>query len=470
LRRVGLWAPLGLVAVVALTLWGVWTWRLGVANRDLALALEADRQRNFNEMSFHVEQIQALLGKGLVSGTTRQNMRYMGDVHNHAEAAGTNFTSLPLPAEISASVGKFLQQTGDFAQSVVRNEAAGRELDDNGRAELSRLRQESVNLSAALQEITARYNQGGFRWNPPMRLSWAGLTQGYQAVGKPATQDQAPASMVAGGWDQVGTSMDKLPVMVYDGPFSDHLAKRAPAMAGPPVTREEAERRMRTYVPNAETYRVAGVTDVNGNLPAYSFQLAPGGNAGQTGNAYTATTEIARNGGYLVQYLNSRMVASSTIDMDRAKTLGLEYLQRTGFAGMVPTYGQVTDGTAFIAYAYQENGVVVYPDQVKLKIALDNGEVLAVDARQFVMAHHARSLGAPKVSAAEAAAAMRPDLQVQRTQLALIPDMAGTGEILTYEFLTTYGGDTFLVYINANTGQEEQILQQVQTDGGTFAL
>ena len=269
--------------------------------------------------------------------------------------------------------------------------------------------------------------------------------------------------------------MQKLPVMVYDGPFSDHIAKRAPATSGPPVAREEAQRRLATYIPNADTYRVTGMTEVNGNLPAYSFQLVPAAGtpatAGAgTGTAYTASVDVTRNGGYLAQYLNSRMVGKPAIDLNRAKTLGLEYLDRIGYAGMVATYGQVQDGMATIAYAYRENGVLVYPDQIKVKVALDNGEILAVDAEQYLMSHHPRTLGTPKVSAEEATAAVRPELQVQRTQLTLIPDQAGTGEILTYEFLTTYGQETFLVYISADTGEEEQILQQVQTDGGTFAL
>jgi germination protein YpeB len=114
--------------------------------------------------------------------------------------------------------------------------------------------------------------------------------------------------------------------------------------------------------------------------------------------------------------------------------------------------------------------VLIYPDQVKVKVALDNGEILAVDARQYLMSHHARTIAPAKVSVEEAQTVLRPELNVQRSQLALIPNLSGTGEILTYEFLTTLGNDTFLVYVNANTGDEEQILQQVQTDGGTFAL
>jgi germination protein YpeB len=465
------WVPVGLLAAVALALWGVWTWRLNVANVSLANTVEADRQRNFNDMAFHVEQIQSLLGKGLVTGTTRQNMRYMGEVYNHAQAAVTNFTSLPLPAEISASVGKFLQQTGDFAVSTMRNEAAGRELDNQGRGELARLRTQSVSLSAQMQDMMARYNQGSFRWSPPVRFGWGALWRGAGVPGKPATGNQAPASLVPGGWDQMGAAMQKLPVMIYDGPFSDHVSQRAPAVTGTPVSRDDAAKRMQTYLPNAGSYRVTEVVDMAGTLPAWSFRLVPA-NAGAAaaGNAYTTTVEIAKNGGFLVDMLNSRTIGKAAIDLDRARDLGVEYLEAHGFPGMVPTYGQIQDGAATIAYAYRDGGVLIYPDQVKIKVALDNGEILAVDARQYLMSHHPRTLPEPKVTARDAETKLRPELTVDRTQLTLIPSQAGTGEILCYEFLSTFGDETFLVYINALTGEEEQILQQVQTDGGTFAL
>ncbi|HWI52971.1 MAG TPA: germination protein YpeB [Symbiobacteriaceae bacterium] len=470
MRRSAFWVGGGTLAALVLTLWGFWTWRLTSANRDLALAVEADRQRNFADMAYHVEKIQSLLGKGLVAGTTRQNMRYLSDAHHHAMAAATNFTSLPLPAEVNASVGKFLQQTGDFAISVARNEAAGRELDDQGRAELARLRTASAGLSTQLQEITARYNQGGFRWTPPVQFTWGTLVRGYQSsVGKPNPDGQAPASMVPGGLDQVGSAMERLPVMIYDGPFSDHLNSRTPATQSAPIGRDEAERLMRRQVPNASTYKVAGVTEVAGNLPGYSFQLAPAA-AGGGGNAYTTVAEVARNGGYLVQLLNSRMVGKPAIDLARAKQLGLEYLTHQGYLEMVPTYGQSAEGIATIAYAYRENGVLIYPDQVKLQVALDNGEILAVDARQYLMSHHPRNVRPATVTPDQAEEVIRPELTVDRVQLALIPSQAGTGEILTYEFLTRLGEETFLIYVNAYTGQEEQILQQVQTEGGTFAL
>lgn len=466
MRRGFFWIPVGAVAILALTFWGVWTWRITAGARGLALELEAERQRSFNNMVYHVEQIQSLLGKGLAAGSTRQNMRYMGDTYYHAQAAVSNFTSLPLPAEVQATTGKFLQQVGDFSVSLLRNEAAGREMDARSRNDLTRLKRDSQVLSADLQAVAAEFNRGVHRWAPAPQFSWAALFgRAPVTPGKPTdTQSQAPESMVSGTWQQMSTTVEKMPALLYDGPFSDHVDKRAPAMSGAPVTNAEAASRIATLVPGGREYRVVGSTEVNGNLPAWSFQLAPGA------GAPTASADVTKNGGHLLQYINSRITGRATIDLTRARTIGQEHLAKIGYPNMAPTYGLAEDGAATVAYAYQENGILVYPDQIKVKIALDNGEVIGVDARQYLMTHHNRTLGVAIATAEEAEAAVNPELKIQRVRLALIPDQAGTGEILTYEFLTTLDGDTYLVYMNANTGLEEQILQQVDTDGGTFAL
>ena len=42
------------------------------------------------------------------------------------------------------------------------------------------------------------------------------------------------------------------------------------------------------------------------------------------------------------------------------------------------------------------------------------------------------------------------------------------GEALCYEFVGTNGGDSFYVHINAETGEEEDILQIIDAEDGTF--
>jgi spore germination protein len=459
----------GILLVGLLAVWGVWTARLQQENRALALQLEVERQRNFSELTARVQNIGGMLAKGLAAGSVSQNMFYLSESYRHATAAVSHLMALPLPGPLSASAGRFLNQVGDFAWSVVRAEAAGRPMTREQRGELRRLQAEAALLAEQLQAAGNGAGDGQFRWaGQPATL--AGLLRG--GLRKPQTQDQAPVSLLPGGLAQVGPQMDRLPVLTYDGPFSDHLEHRSPALGGTLLSEEEARQRAFSYIPGGERYTVVDSQRMDGQVPAWSFRLAPTAAAsGARPVDYTLVVEVTQEGGHLLSLLNARLAGNLTMGLERAQEVGLSFLSAHGFAEMIPTWGTVRDGFATVQYAGRHRGVTVYPDQVRLRIALDNGEVVGVDARLYVMNYRDRgSLEQPAVTRRQAAGALNPLLQVERVTLALIPTEAGDGEVLCYEFLGSVDGETFLVYVNAKTGHEERILQLLFTDEGTLAL
>lgn len=455
------------VMLAALAVWAAWTLQLSQQNRSLSYQLEAERQRNFSEMIGHVEAMRGVMGKSLAAGSTRQNAHYMGEVYRRASLATSNYMALPLPADLGSSTGKFLNQVGDFSYSIARSEAAGRAMDAQQREELTRLYTTASNLTQALQHTGRASLDDGFRWAAPNKgLSdlFASWRQRLAGGGK-NTQDQSPKSLIPAGLQKIGPQMDQVPVLVYDGPFSDHLEKRAPALGGPTITADEAQRRALTFVPQPEGVTVAQVGERAGTPPVFSVRLSPG--EGKP----AITVDLMRDGGHLVSYVNARPAGETNLSLDQAKEVGRSYLAEHGFPDMEPTYGEAVAGFATVQFVHSVDGVLVYPDQIKVRVALDTGEVVGVDAYPYTMAHRERgTLERPAVSQEKAAEALNPALSVQRARLALIPTEAGDGEVLTYEFLTQLGEETYLVYVNAQSGQEERILQMVITPNGTLAL
>lgn len=74
-----------------------------------------------------------------------------------------------------------------------------------------------------------------------------------------------------------------------------------------------------------------------------------------------------------------------------------------------------------------------YPDLVKVGVALDTGDVVSFESEGYLMNHGDRTLPAPAVSEAEAAAQVDGSLTVLAHQLALIPT-GGEYEVLCHEF------------------------------------
>ena len=140
---------------------------------------------------------------------------------------------------------------------------------------------------------------------------------------------------------------------------------------------------------------------------------------------------------------------------------------------MKETYFLKQSGVVTINYAYNQNNeqgnIVVYPDLVKLKIALDNGEVLGIETTGYLNSHYERTIPQVKISKEEAKQNLNKKIEIKSESLAIIPTEFKT-EVFCYEFKGTVDGTEFLVYINAQTGKEEDILVIKDTPNGTLTM
>ena len=166
---------------------------------------------------------------------------------------------------------------------------------------------------------------------------------------------------------------------------------------------------------------------------------------------------------------SNRTVNSEIISQEEANEKGKEFLNNKGLNNMKETYYLKQDGIATINYAYTQNDVVVYSDLVKVKVALDNGEVLGIETTGYLNNHTQRDTSKVKISKEEAKKTLNKDLEISSEGLAIIPTEYNT-EILCYEFKGKVDDREFLVYINAENGREEDILIITNTPNGTLTM
>ena len=118
----------------------------------------------------------------------------------------------------------------------------------------------------------------------------------------------------------------------------------------------------------------------------------------------------------------------------------------------------------FINYAPLVDGIIYYPDLIKLKIASDNGNILGLEARNYAFNHTTRTLPTPALSSAEAQKKLSVSDGATGGKLCLIPYKTNA-EKLAYEFIVTTNG-TYYIYVDAVSGEEINILYVVSTTGG----
>ena len=123
-----------------------------------------------------------------------------------------------------------------------------------------------------------------------------------------------------------------------------------------------------------------------------------------------------------------------------------------------------------VNFAYTQGGVTCYPDLIKISIAADTGQLVGFDASSYTMNHTARAIPAPKIAEPQARKLIASDLTILSQGLAIIPTQ-GKNERFCYEYKCgSMDGKHYLLYINAATGVQEQILILLEDENGTLVL
>ena len=439
----------GVLLIAITAFWGYNQYR---ERQQLELFLSNRYQQDFYEMVEDVEQLQVLLGKSLVSVSPQHNIVGLTNIWSKAMNAQQQLTNLPLSEAVVYRTAKFLAQTGDFAHVMAQKNAEGQVLTEEERQQLANLRQQAAQLSSVLNELENEILEGNINWGEIIRGT------------RRAVQEQGPSAF-RDGFDNIQQELNKHPTLIYNGPFSDHIARIEPkAITGDEVTAAEAEdiARQALDVDNQDGIEVVDSRKTEGMVEAYNFIMRAGDSE--------FSIDISQNGGNVINILNYRRVDNGQVDLQEATDKAQKYLASIGYANMEPTYAEKEDGTAFVAFVYQPEDIIYYSDLIKVQIALDNKQVMSLEAINYLTYHHQRDLAEPEITEDEIENMVAGTLdEIEEIRLVVIPDKS-MDEIFCYEVRGMSGEEEYLIYINAVTAAEEEILQIITTETGRFTI
>jgi len=433
------------------TLFGAYQYNRAVLLRR---QLNNTYNRAFYELVDYVSNVEILLLKTLMTSSPEMTVTTLRDVCQEARAAASNLSQLPVSVGVLSNTEKFLSQVSDLTQSLARKTTAGMGIDDKQLETLSSLHSFALKLEENLNELKNELENGNFKWENVMH-------EGTK------TFSEASSEMPM-NFSTIDQSFEEMPTLIYDGPFSEHMQKRQPlGLTGQNISEEKAIEKLGEFLGKDKINNVTKLADNNNEIiNTYNFKIELAGKKDYS----IAEADVSVKGGHVVWYLYNRVVGEPTIDINKAKQIGKEFLDSRGYPNMKDTYYFEAGGIATINYAYtDEDGITYYPDLIKVKIALDNGEVVGFEAKGYLMNHTKRNLGKPKLTQEEARAKVLRGENIKASGLAVIPTNYGT-EILCYEFIGKLKEKDFLVYINANTGAEEQVLLIINTEDGVLTM
>ena len=419
-----------------------------------ANALEREVQNryvySFYEMTDYVQDVDVLLRKTILAATPGQMAALSSEIYMQTAAAKANLAQLPVSAPDLSATSKFLSQVGDYTSYL-----AGKVIDEDVVTEeeyenLQKLSDYAKSVNEQLTEMQQKISAGQIH---------------FQTDEGGAKAYAAESVSLQGGMESLEKSFQDYPSLIYDGPFSEHIETIAPAMLEnrPTFTRGEAMSVARSFIGEKRAQNLSYVGEGEGAIPTYNFSAVMDDKKSEV------SVSVSRQGGYVVYMLDDRVIKENNLSILQATDLAEDFLKHQGLYSMKSSYYETNGNMATINFAAVQNGVTLYSDLIKVKVALDNGDIIGYEAKGYLMSHKIRTLPEKMMTEEEARRNLSSHVDVTGAGLALIP-LDSKREVLCYEFKGRYQNQNFLIYVNCETGKEEQILLLVESDQGILTV
>lgn len=474
--------------VTALIVAGAWGAKQQERARVLSAANEGLYRQAFSELTDEVYSLHIALSKLLVSKAPNSLALSLDDVWRRSGAISALMGRIPQTHPDSYELNRLLVQTGDYARTLSTAVLRGEELSDKDREQLLSLYTASGEIYESLSDRLA----GG---NIPTQA-----LQGEDFFAENESSWQKPSDKLSEGNDRPVCGQysqadgGKYPQLDYDGPYSNSTEELLPkGVGGAELSEAECRQSAQAILSAAlgednspNTIEFGPASRSEGKLPCYEFEC-------KLPDGRSADIAVTVLGGKLLHFRFFGPAQTGGEAEERGGESGIErytengrsFLDAIGCGEAEPTYVQNYEDSVLITFACVSalpNGgsadggevegsdkVIVYADSVRLRFDLESAAVIGADARGFLYCHTERELKNAVLSREEAEAALSTYFEVTDARLALLP-LDDLSERLCWEFRGGFGGDEYLVYIDAQTGEEVRIARIISDENGTNVL
>ncbi|HZK22136.1 MAG TPA: PepSY1/2 domain-containing protein [Oscillospiraceae bacterium] len=411
--------------------------------------LNAAQQRALSNLSTYMDSISSNLQKGIYANTSPMLANIASQVWLESTAAKNALAELPAQHQELVNTYKFLSQVGDYTMSLNEKVSKGQKITSKETESLFSMMDVASKLSEQVSYLLAEELAGNLNYS--IKQSAAETKE----IGKKTEDVKIQFNGVLADSEE---QLADFPTLLYDGPFADNVMKKEPEMTkGKDAISIDKARQVAAEYLNVDIKTLSQGEQESGNLPCYVF------------NGPEFTIAITKHGGFMCYFLGWAYAGESVKKPSEAVDIAIDFLKKHGIENMTESYFTTTDGICTVNLAYVQNGVICYPDLVKVSVALDTGDVVSVDARGYIMNHKTHEIiDSPKYSVTDAQKFLSEYLTIKNISKTVIPTDSG-GEKFAYEYYCVgKNKQELLVYIDPETGFEENILILLYSDNGVL--
>ncbi len=429
-------AVVGLSLAVAIL--GATTLGLGVAygvTQDKVDAygtqLESVYQKNYYELVDNVNNADMEMSKLLNASSSTYQKKMLTEIADASKNMQNNIALLPLTGDDVLESVSFVNQLSGYTTILEEKLANGESLSQDDLATLQELHMALISMKDNLNRISMD------------------MRNGYSIL-KASNEMDGDLNSFTVDFNQIKANDVDYPTMIYDGPFSDSVVnQKIKGLTGSEVTEEETGKTLGKVFKDLTSYSYNGRTE--GKFQTYNFDL-------KTSDEQELYAQVTIQGGHLLTVSGQNVSDVKNIDMATGEKIAKEFAKSNDIENPEIVWSEELNNQAYFNIAPKENGIILYPDLVKVKVDLEYGNVIGYDAISYYTNHTNRALG----SASDVSVSIPSGFKIVTKRLVLAP-LDYNREVLCYEYQCEKEGITYYFYFNAKTGEEENILKVVET-------
>lgn len=373
-----------------------------------------------------MKNLDANLGKAAISQSAANQTQMLTNVIIHANHVNQNLANLPIAdSDNLSSCQKFVNQTQDYAAYLLKKLANGEELSASERTALMSLDAVATNVYNVLEDY-ANSDSGMFITNGNGMGNFGDLTDSFDQV------------------EQNSFTYEKL---IYDGPFSDSVEQKVLKTDKTVSTKKGSEIVAELFGENTFKSKI----DNKGTW--YSYEL-------ENGRVLLAAD------GRVAQYeaYNESDMSGKALKKEDCIASAEEFCQKLGYDVKGVWVSKTQDETTYVNCATVQDGVIVYPDLIKVAVDSYSGKVVGMEAKAYLFNHTDWKVDFGSVSEKDAQKAVDAGLNVTNVAKSLI-EKDGK-HYLAYEFQCQAGKRQYYVYVDSETGKEVEIFKVIENTEG----
>ncbi len=372
-------------------------------------------ENTYYEMTDNMIDVERKLGKVAVLSRPTLQQEYLYDIWRQCSVVVSLLSRMTEENNDTEAVVGFLNKTGDYCYYLSRK-AQKDPPSQEELANLERFKKIVSELNESFFSVREK-TEDGDRIDPTVLLD-------MKTVGE-AVKNRSDV---------------EYPELIYDGPFSDGLKKREAVFLKDKeeIAEEKGVEKIKDFFTGAEDVKTTG--ENSGTIPAYVYKFSFGGRE--------CTAQITKAGGYLSEYSVYEKVTDPQYTPEETKTLAGRFLAAIGYEDMECVWVYNSDSTVYLNFAATQNGVVLYADLIKVKVSAETGDILGVEAQNYIYNHRLRTVDPSRTEVS-----VSPKITVENRRECVIPTEWGT-EIRCLEVSGRFQGEKYYVYYDSATGEE----------------